>query len=622
MQSDDYPAFPPDLPGEWFQDADGGFTWWVMDHDGEYYHQDSWNLWAWSDWEMNQFTPEQRKELDEAYGAFESKMRTFTESRNQLHSRNASRGFFPRKGKTKGKGKFGKQKQSSPSFFQSPTSYPSSSTSHIGDVMAIGPNYTGCFICGSKEHEYRDCLSRGKGKGSNNRKGPGVYVILEQEEMSAMAAEAEASSEIPVPLTSPIFEINVARPELEGFGVIDTGATESVASLKSLDRILQLRHERFGKWDQVTVVNGPYKNFKFGNGHSQSSESYILLPQTLGSRTHALGLFTIDSQGVPVLIGIKTLEKLGAILDCSRSAMELKHIDQALVIPLMRSSTGHLLLNLCDDWLQGGSRIYFHGSEFREEKRAEAGNSSGSTAFMVSSTTHSRSLLSSNSLSSADSLSDPDSLYHDVCVPALYRDVCVRDRDMDSIFMVQDEDTILPSESRVAVADVANVFTLEEQAVFLTLRSEEEKWEFFTRVSAFRSMDEHQNHRDFAAFHRSPDSSVMSLRTLAFLALAPAQSLLQQVCHVERWHSQKKARQEFQEGEASQRSQVGREPQADSRDPRHLGPPCHGCHVPAKPGRGSPPGSNKWATWKACEVCHLRLEYTPAYGAPGCSKEV
>ena len=53
----------------------------------------------------------------------------------------------------------------------------------------------------------------------------------------------------------------------------------------------------------------------------------------------------------------------------------------------------------------------------------------------------------------------------------------------------------------------------------------------------------------------------------------------------------------------------------DVRDPRCQGAPCYGSHVTAKPGRGSPSGSNAHGSWEACEKCLLRLSYTPAFGA-------
>ena len=59
---------------------------------------------------------------------------------------------------------------------------------------------------------------------------------------------------------------------------------------------------------------------------------------------------------------------------------------------------------------------------------------------------------------------------------------------------------------------------------------------------------------------------------------------------------------------------------ADPRDPRTLGPPCHGNHVEAGFYKGSVTGSNGDACWKGCERCKLRLSYTPAFGATGSSR--
>ena len=125
------------------------------------------------------------------------------------------------------------------------------------------------------------------------------------------------------------------------------------------------------------VLTGPHKTFKFGIGLSQSSESFVLLLQTLGDVTVSLGLFTINASGVPVLIGIRSLEKLGAIIDCTRGALVLKAVDAALLVPLSRSKSGHLLLNLCDNWPDGSSKIMF------VDNLREAKMDSTSTAFGV-----------------------------------------------------------------------------------------------------------------------------------------------------------------------------------------------------------------------------------------------
>ena len=60
---------------------------------------------------------------------------------------------------------------------------------------------------------------------------------------------------------------------------------------------------------------------------------------------------------------------------------------------------------------------------------------------------------------------------------------------------------------------------------------------------------------------------------------------------------------------------------ADPRDPRTTGAPCYGHHKVAKPGPGSKSGSNRYAIWEACENCHLRMSYTPAFGATGATRK-
>ena len=71
---------------------------------------------------------------------------------------------------------------------------------------------------------------------------------------------------------------------------------------------------------------------------------------------------------------------------------------------------------------------------------------------------------------------------------------------------------------------------------------------------------------------------------------------------------------------ASERFDYSRTQPMNAQDPRAEGAPCWGHRVVAAPGPGSVTGSNKHATWEGCEVCHLRLSYTPAYGAHGLTR--
>ncbi|CAE7569752.1 unnamed protein product [Symbiodinium microadriaticum] len=344
----------------WAPEPEGGHTKWTLDTDGEHYTQDAMGVyWSWPAWEAASFMstsllPEQ-KELSDSYAAYEGKLRTFAESRSLMQAKGQSRGYYPLGGKGKkgaGKGKFGAKGRGR--SYPGSSSAPSSPTFQ-SEALAVNvrhPSYTGCFICGDKSHAYQDCPRRGKGKGHGK---PGkVFMVTDADNINTLPAEVLAV---------------VESPNLEGYGVLDTGATESVASLESLDHIVRKRQDSCRGECCVQVVPGPSKNFCFGNGSTQQSESFVLLSQKLGGFTVSLGLFTIDSRGVALLIAIKTLEKLGAVIDCSRGVMIMKTIDDSLVVPLKRSAAGHLLLNMAtQDWLEGGAKIHYLESTTASEE--------------------------------------------------------------------------------------------------------------------------------------------------------------------------------------------------------------------------------------------------------------
>ena len=90
-ETDGYHGYVPDGFGYWLE-TDGYGTYWSADEPAM------------------DLTPEENKELDEAYAVYENKARTFMQSRQLQRAKGASRGFYPltmmkgsgRKGKSKG----------------------------------------------------------------------------------------------------------------------------------------------------------------------------------------------------------------------------------------------------------------------------------------------------------------------------------------------------------------------------------------------------------------------------------------------------------------------------------------------------------------------------------------
>ena len=228
--------------GFWFQEDDGSYNFWSQASDGEYYRQDPQGAyWAWSSREEDQAwdaalwnaSPEQVKEVQEAFAAYEaaqSKIRSFQKSRALIKHKNLSRGFYPRKG---GKGK---SKSGSSGGFGKGKGKPASSpapafhSEHGETFAAVGsPGYSGCFICGSKEHDFRHCPQRSRSSGGSKGSGK-VFMVNEVDEQ-------------PIPR---ILASSMVEPEALGFGVLDTGATESVGSLEALEFICRRRTEILG----------------------------------------------------------------------------------------------------------------------------------------------------------------------------------------------------------------------------------------------------------------------------------------------------------------------------------------------------------------------------------------
>ena len=331
-----------------------------------------------SSWWYEDLPPEQHKELEEAYALLDQKARNFVEARQAVKARNLSRGFYPYAPSTKGgsfKGKKGKGKgkpkgKGYGGHASASTAPPVMAASSLGGQAddgsgflgaAVGDaGYTGCFICGNKSHDFRHCPKR-QGKGST--KGAvhfasevgTIYQVTEASASSATSATAFAIEE-----QCQDDEIFSSEAEdLSGYAVLDSGATETVASLPALEALMGVRRSMGTSQSASSfqVLDHPPKRFKFGNGEFAASASFVLLPQQIGDHHVDLGVYTLDVVGVPVLVGIKTMMRLHAIVDFAHCRAVFAAVDAGLVVPLKRSRSGHLLVSLKDNWLQQGHRM-------------------------------------------------------------------------------------------------------------------------------------------------------------------------------------------------------------------------------------------------------------------------
>ena len=66
---------------------------------------------------------------------------------------------------------------------------------------------------------------------------------------------------------------------------------------------------------------------------------------------------------VPILFSVETLRSLGALIDFEHDLIVFRHLSNERIIQLERSSSGHQLLPLAQDWHQGSQKTNAPGSE-------------------------------------------------------------------------------------------------------------------------------------------------------------------------------------------------------------------------------------------------------------------
>ena len=391
--------------GFWHQDDDGAFSFWEMAEDGEFYTQDTTGLyWAWHDWEdfsggTSTAPSDATRDAEDAFSLQDPKSRNFTQARQAVKARNLSRGFYPfnpgSKGKPRFKGKGKGKGKGKPSFPRSP---PAPILAATSDIFAQpgDPSFSGCFVCGSKEHSWRSCPKRSstgkgssKGKGARNFMAEGIFMvspdspreilqpdkgistirdgdkheILDTRTPSDMCLDfrwgelQDTSYVVTSHQIDDAFASGQGEAQPRGHAVIDSGATETVGSLPAIEDLMAVRYELNGVPDSFQISSTPPRRFRFGNGSIGFSLSQMLIPQDLGPVRVDLGVFSLDVENVPILIGIKTLRALRTVLDCHQDVAVFAALDPSTGVKLRRSPSGHLLIDLSRNWLQDSFSI-------------------------------------------------------------------------------------------------------------------------------------------------------------------------------------------------------------------------------------------------------------------------
>ena len=231
------------------------------------------------------------------------------------------------------------------------------------------PGFSGCFICGDMNHDYKNCPKRANGSSSSSghQKGGKMIGFIDlddgAEDDAVLMVEDSETTETPetqedflddlmphVQIAKEAFTSDIPVHQRLQYAVVDTGATETVGSLEALEVVMNERSKRFPN-EQVHVDPNLKKMFRFGNAETRHAESLVYLPQRFGGFETFLGVHALDVPQIPVLLGIRSLRRLGAIIDTRKDTIEFSRILPGVDIPLVQGKNGHLLLNLVDDWV-------------------------------------------------------------------------------------------------------------------------------------------------------------------------------------------------------------------------------------------------------------------------------
>ena len=286
---------------------------------------------------------EGEKRIEEAYAIAAEANRTLAEAKEAVAKVRAARGYYDPSG-MKGSAPRDKGKGSG------------SAKGKKSGKGAFGP----CFHCGRPGHSYLQCPDRwspgkgkpsagspkAKGKGKGKKSGKGKKTFFTECYPNTVYMLSCSTNYLP--------DINVLS--LEGADnefyrmapqkvLLDTGATESVAGVAAMQRLIEANQFTY------SIILDQRPQFKFGNGASQRAVSKIhIYSPAIGE----ISFYLLDAGAdyTPPLLGARDLRQRQALI--SYQGDWLAHREGATwwVTPLESTGGGHLALDL-SSWQAG-----------------------------------------------------------------------------------------------------------------------------------------------------------------------------------------------------------------------------------------------------------------------------
>ena len=139
------------------------------------------------------------------------------------------------------------------------------------------------------------------------------------------------------------------RDEARGKLVLDCGATSSLGSLEAINDY-QERQIELGNGNGILHIDHDnVQRFRFGNGEAKNTVGQATLEAHKGDSTVDIAALDTESKYVPMLGSVDYLRSKGAVVDFETGTAIFKKVDPNKIIHLERATSGHLLLDLCEE---------------------------------------------------------------------------------------------------------------------------------------------------------------------------------------------------------------------------------------------------------------------------------
>ena len=300
--------------GMWAEDP-GGLGGWETE-ENYYQHEDLGGL----NEEGLQIMWSAEEEAEEAYAMLEKAKRTLQEARDKQKMVKMSRQYYrttsyrPRTWEKGGKGS-GKNSKGGPSS---------------------------CLRCGGN-HRTGQCPDKVAPTSNAMATEAAPFVCYVEQEESYQAEEDDL-------ILAAYGQSKSTQEAIDaGMGILDGGATRTLASVHALERLMEANEKKYGTNGVLKVDTEEKPTFGFGNSSKDTCISTAKVEISANQQPGVIKIHALDKGTGPILISVDTLRSLGAVIDFTADLVAFRALDKHKVIPLERSSSGHQLLSLTDD---------------------------------------------------------------------------------------------------------------------------------------------------------------------------------------------------------------------------------------------------------------------------------